>query len=511
MADNLEELPPEELIKIISTTRAEQNQVHQENIQLKSELAALNGKLTLLLEQNATLNDRITKFIAATKPSTSQQSNKSQSVNNEKNKRINEFFSVVPSKRIKSNLTASNITSIEQQAINSVPNVSSDSAANVDEGHEQMDISASNSIEETTPNAAEWQFVDYKGKKNAQNHKIPPIQIDVTIDGRASLFALLQRSIGTNKYTINQLKTKNSVRVHPANEIVAASLVEVLLSHEYKFHSYLGNDKKKQCYVVRGLNGIDAPDEVKKHLIRAGLPDNITVLRHTTGYQRANPNKSHNMLYKVIIGAGVKIETLRNIQSIFGLAIKWEKLKSNGVTQCHHCQSYFHTAACCNHEFRCVKCPENHPPGECSKTNDASAVPHCVNCKGAHTANNHKECQYFQQKIKPIIERRMANKDKDAGNGSNNNTSNNGSIKTTKNTSFASLFGKNGSNVPNNITNQTNATTSKSSVSDSAPLDQQKMMDFFMKTYEIMSKSIANQEKILSLLTDSNKNGQSNK
>lgn len=58
--------------------------------------------------------------------------------------------------------------------------------------------------------------------------KIPPVQIDVSFDGRQSLFALLQRSIGVNKYTINQLKTKHSIRVHPANDSVADLLTKIL-------------------------------------------------------------------------------------------------------------------------------------------------------------------------------------------------------------------------------------------------------------------------------------------
>ena len=308
-------------------------------------------------------------------------------------------------------------------------------------------------------------YSDLKGQKNAQNKKIPPVQIDVSFEGRQSLFSLLQRSIGVNKYTINQLKTKNSVRVHPANENVATLLTEVLDSHGYKFHSYLGTDKRKQCFILRGLNGFDAPDVVQNHLVRAGLPDSITVLRHTTGFQRANPDKNHNTLYKVIIDTNTNSQTLRNIQSIFGLAIRWEKLKTNGVTQCHNCQSYFHTAACCHHEFRRVKC-----------TNIINRRNSKHNNEGINSRNNGNE-----------------NKNK-SNNGNNAGQQTNGS--------FASLFDKNApdSNVNNR---QKKKTENSVPVSVSPSYDQQNFMELLSKTLEMMCKSISNQEKILSLLSTS--------
>lgn len=501
MASNLNNLSPEELINIIISSNTEKSTLSEENRQLKTELVALNSKITQLLDQNATLNKNIADLIAVSQPKSPLVAKKQQPIkSNASTKRINNYFlSVADYKRAKLDTTTTNPTTP------TTPNTTNTTVSNETSKYptsinsSRMDISATDS--ESVPNGdsnsneTEWHFVDYKKKKNAQNQKIPPVQIDVSVDGRQSLFALLQRSIGVNKYTINQLKTKNSIRVHPANESVGDLLISTLKDHGYSFHSYLGNDKKKQCFVLRGLNGIDEPDLVYRHLVRAGLPDNIGVLRHTTGYQRANPDKNHNTLFKVIVDKSVNGDSLRNIQSIFGLAVRWEKLKNNGITQCHNCQGYFHTSACCYHGFRCVKCTSTHPPGECSLSSDDSAVPHCVNCGGAHTANNHKECKYFLEKIQPIVNRRSSKPSK-AATGFNTNNHNNNSTQFRTNGTFASLFDKKMSKGttaggPGPVT----------PVSVSVPSGQPDFIEFFAKTIEMMSKSISNQEKILTYLS----------
>lgn len=497
MSEDLHNLSNDELIKIILSTQKQFSTLNKENIQLKDELAALSGKINVLLEQNATLNSNLSKFIATGKSIPSQSSNKNPSTNlNGRNKRINEIFPVIASKR--SRFDGTHVTSIEQNVNKPTSTEESIENDSIPSGS-VMDISASieNSSVTEPANESEWHFVDFKGKKNAHNQKIPPIQIEVSIDGRSPLFALLQRAIGPNKYTINQLKTRNSVRVHPANVTVSDALIVTLRNHGYKFHTYLVNDQKKHCFIIRGLNGIDSSDEVRKHLLRAGLPDNTTVVRHITGYQRANPDKTHNTLYKVIIDANVNADSLRGIQSILGLAIKWEKLKTNGITQCHYCQSYFHTAACCNHEFRCVKCTECHLPGSCNLASDDSAVPHCVNCGGAHTANNHKECPYFLQKIKPIIDRRSVKNNitnKSSSSKINNNTGFNTQNTGNERFSFASLFDKNTSNAPKNKTTENTLVSVPHTQSD------------FSVFFELMSRSIANQDRILTLLTKSLQN-----
>ena len=57
---------------------------------------------------------------------------------------------------------------------------------------------------------------------------------------------------------------------------------------------------------------------------------------------------------------------LHSIKFVAYQAPHWEKLKKTETTQCRKCQRLGHTAANCNMNLRCVKCKDNHPPGQCS-------------------------------------------------------------------------------------------------------------------------------------------------
>lgn len=50
--------------------------------------------------------------------------------------------------------------------------------------------------------------------------------------------------------------------------------------------------------------------------------------------------------------------------------------------------------------MRCVKCTENHLPGQCKLNSaDNTVKPKCINCKGEHAANNATECPHFKRAI----------------------------------------------------------------------------------------------------------------
>lgn len=161
-----------------------------------------------------------------------------------------------------------------------------------------------------------------------------------------------------------------------------------------------------KCFILRGINtsfGFST-DDILNELIRAGLPSNTQVIEHITGFNRANPIIPH--LYRVLVPFNFDVAIFLRIQAIFGVAVKFAKFVSRSTTQCCNCQSYFHTAAACKRPYRCVKCIDNHLPGECPKNNNNEAAPQCVNCHGYHTANNQPKCDYFIKTIQPIVNKR---------------------------------------------------------------------------------------------------------
>jgi hypothetical protein len=89
----------------------------------------------------------------------------------------------------------------------------------------------------------------------------------------------------------------------------------------------------------------------------------------------------------------------RQHRFINGLLIKWEtKTKSSRrPTQCFKCQLFGHAATNCNRPYRCVKCVDQHEPGQCKRTTREGNAS-CVNCKGEHPAKS-VDCPQYKKYI----------------------------------------------------------------------------------------------------------------
>lgn len=82
-------------------------------------------------------------------------------------------------------------------------------------------------------------------------------------------------------------------------------------------------------------------------------------------------------------------------RSIDCCIINWQKFNRSKkkYTQCHRCQQYGQVSRNCEQKHKCVKCIEDHRPGECKKDRNVDLA-QCVNCNEAHPANS-KNCKSF--------------------------------------------------------------------------------------------------------------------
>lgn len=245
-------------------------------------------------------------------------------------------------------------------------------------------------------NINNWQRVSYKNTKNENRVKIQPIHVK-NADFKM-LYDLLIKHIGLNKFTINQIN--GNVKIFSNTMETYRDIGGLFRSKSIKFHTYLHDDEKRTCFLIRGLPEISL-GPVRNELIRYGLPSDIHISEFISGYQRQHPEIKHKCLIKMILPPKTNANILKSIKTIFGIAVSFEKFNSNGIIQCKRCQNYFHTASRCFLEFRCVKCLDPHEPGKCAKSIDAP--PLCVNCSGQHSANDHQNCQFFIEKIQPKL------------------------------------------------------------------------------------------------------------
>lgn len=222
--------------------------------------------------------------------------------------------------------------------------------------------------------------------------------------------------MGKNGYSIQQLGSGGSIKIIANDAENRNKIMNCLTESGFGYSSYNNKDEKKKCFVLRGIIDAMQPDDIKNALLTTGVFGNgVVVTRLITGFQCSNPDKHHNILFKVVVDAGFDAGSLKNINIINGNIIKWEKLKSKSVLQCKNCQRFWHSAGQCFYQKRCVKCILKHT-GECPRNTNQNIPLKCVNCGGTHSANNYNECTFFKKHNLPQIEKK-----KNGGGGAQTN------------------------------------------------------------------------------------------
>ncbi|OXU16259.1 hypothetical protein TSAR_009039 [Trichomalopsis sarcophagae] len=101
---------------------------------------------------------------------------------------------------------------------------------------------------------------------------------------------------------------------------------------------------------------------------------------------------------------------LTAIKSLAYQRIKWELLRKKEIYQCRKCQRLGHTSSNCGLKYRCVKCKNDHKPGECgiAKESVNKSALYRVNCEEYGHPASYRGCPFikFSSSIKNDIKYR---------------------------------------------------------------------------------------------------------
>lgn len=201
--------------------------------------------------------------------------------------------------------------------------------------------------------SGEWKTVQFKktnkskpiqkkrdSNSNTTISKPQPIHVQ-------SMSNVLQSHLGGGKFITNHMKANQAARIHPTDAETSNKIIQILTEKGYEFHSFKAKDERSKCFILRGLNGVRNAEAIRSALIDAGFPENTDVIPHITGFQKSNPEIKHNTLYRVVTSNKLDDKILGEIDALFGLKIKFEKIKGKKVVQCKRCQGFFHSASGC--------------------------------------------------------------------------------------------------------------------------------------------------------------------
>lgn len=182
----------------------------------------------------------------------------------------------------------------------------------------------------------------------------------------------------------------NKTQVTCFNVADKAKIIEELIVKKLPFHTFTEPTDKDVIFLLKGHNHV-TPDELLKKLIDEGIP-----ATKVTFFKDNEDNPIYIVHFKKEQAVSC-IQLQHNHKSIGNLIIKWEKLdkRRKRPTQCRRCQAWGHSASNCGYSYKCVKCIEEHLPGQCQRQT-REGNPKCVNCRGDHAANS-RQCQSFRQ------------------------------------------------------------------------------------------------------------------
>lgn len=246
-----------------------------------------------------------------------------------------------------------------------------------DENPEDLTARESNKI-----NMNQFQKGNHTEKRIKQ--RIPPIVITKAFKNPKDAISIITKMMKRNA-SFKILREGYSVNLESLDD--HGTLKEFLSQQKIPFYTYTTLEKKPIRLVLKGVHHSYSPQDIAEDLSAKNVK-NIKI------QQMFSKGKVSMDMFIVNFEQGTKImELMKTVKYVCHQAVSWHKfIKKDVGTQCRKCQRFGHAATNCGLEYRCVKCPHRHAPGDCPLEDDQPAV--CVNCGGNHPAS-YKKCSVY--------------------------------------------------------------------------------------------------------------------
>lgn len=194
---------------------------------------------------------------------------------------------------------------------------------------------------------------------------------------------------------------KNCTHVITSSSDDHRKIRDLLKTEKQKFFYYTPKDEKPINLLIRGLDNTYEESDIESALLDLSInTELIKVVRFSTSNSRKNDVKLNLWLVKVKPTSDVT--GLMRLRFLLNQSIAVEKPRTKEIIQCRRCQRFGHVAFNCVLDYRCVKCNENHEPGQCSNKIESNTITNengeyetlitskvfCVNCQSfGHSAS----------------------------------------------------------------------------------------------------------------------------
>ena len=197
--------------------------------------------------------------------------------------------------------------------------------------------------------------------KTEREGKVPPL----TIYNVASkhIISFLKNAIKISEFKIKEISSnKLNLFLNSINAFERAKLF--LIQSKVHFTTYIPKCFKKTSVLLKGLSADTDPEDILE-AINNEADNDVHVTKVSPFSTRASIKKQISLPYFIVqVSADTNLAKLKNIKTILHRIVIWEALKKPEIKQCRNCQGFFHSAANCFLDPRCVKCNESHGAGK---------------------------------------------------------------------------------------------------------------------------------------------------
>lgn len=161
------------------------------------------------------------------------------------------------------------------------------------------------------------------------------------------------------------------------------------------FYTFTPKDLKTKSYLLKGLEGNISTEEILNELCKF-QSDNLKFIKVSQFTTKKSLERGYSLpIFLVQISPDSSVYQLKNIKALLHRCIKWEQMRRPEIPQCRNCQGFFHSAANCFLQTKCVKCNSNHEKGKCP-VNDVPTEEknklYCVVCNKYGHPVSYKGC-----------------------------------------------------------------------------------------------------------------------
>lgn len=252
------------------------------------------------------------------------------------------------------------------------------------------------SVREDIRHKVRSSFQKQAAKKDTKN-KPPPIILDGVIVNNtkyAEMTADLKKH-APKGFKIKFAKQSTIIQIEDPKEYKEYKLFLHGHSTTLFWHTYATQEDRTHAFVVKGLDHLPAPEEVKQELVESHQISVKDVFILKTNFRP---------LYMIVTNADYNLKQLQKIRYINSIHVTWERRNnSKKILQCRRCCMWGHGKSNCFRQIKCNKCAQQHYTINCT----GEAPKKCANCGEGHYADS-ETCRVYQFKLGKIQQAKTA-------------------------------------------------------------------------------------------------------